>query len=370
MTPVAQKKTFSPDTRSSVLEHPIKVVAAVDGLLAFLIVLGGQLCLDRPAHAADRRGGDDALRCAADSGQQVGAGIRPARRDRAGHVTVGDQPDPRAGGADIGDQLFVARPVQDAHRQVGHRRVLRLRDAADVLTDRRGDVDRVDGVGTDGDLVHVEHRRRVEHRAAFGHRQHRDGVRHALGHQGGAVDRVDGEVAVRAVSVADLLTVVEHRGVVLLALADHHHPAHRHRVDQLAHRVDRGAVAALLVAAAHPASGGHRARLGDPDQFQGEVAIGGFAAAGVRHPVIVPEPRSSRPDLGYWTLVSTRRSRSRCRRPSGSRACMSPALRLPSLMSPALRLPSLMSPALRLPAPPSPGCSRTAGTCSGRWRRW
>ena len=151
-----------------------------------------------------------------------------------------------------------------------------LGDLADVLADGRGDVDDVDGVGADRDLVHVEHRRRVEHRAAFGDREHRDGVGQALAHQRGAVDRVDGEVAVRAVAVADLLAVVEHRRVVLLALADDHDAAHGHRVDQLAHRVDGGAVAALLVAAADPASRGHRAGLGDPHQFQGEVAVRGF----------------------------------------------------------------------------------------------
>ena len=48
-----------------------------------------------------------------------------------------------------------------------------------------------------------------------------------------------------------------------------------------AHGVDGGAVAALLVAPADPAACGHRARLGDPDQFEGEVAVRGFASVGV-----------------------------------------------------------------------------------------
>ncbi len=179
---------------------------------------------------------------------------------------------------DVLDQLGVPRAVQDADRHVAHRQALDLGDRPDVLGDRRGDVQHVRGVGSDGDLVHVEDRRRVEHRPAFGHRQHRDRVGHALAHQRGAVDRVDGEVALRAVAVADLFAVVEHRRVVLLALADDDDAAHRHRVDQLAHRVDRGAVAALLVAASHPAAGGHRAGLGDPHQLQGQVAVRGLAA--------------------------------------------------------------------------------------------
>ena len=73
--------------------------------------------------------------------------------------------------------------------------------------------------------------------------------------------------------VADPLAVEEHRRVVLLALADDHGAPHRQRVDQLAHGVDGGAVAALLVAAADPAAGGHGGRLGHPDQFQRQVPV-------------------------------------------------------------------------------------------------
>src|SRR5262249_2718617 len=69
------------------------------------------------------------------------------------------------------------------------------------------------------------------------------------------------------------LAVVEHRRVVLLTLADDHDAAHLDRVDQLAHRVDGRPVAALLVAATHPAPGRHRGRLGDPDQLERQVTV-------------------------------------------------------------------------------------------------
>ena len=80
-------------------------------------------------------------------------------------------------------------------------------------------------------------------------------------------------------AVADLLAVEEHRGVVLLALADHDDAVHRDACDELAHRVDGGAVAAVLVAAADPAAGGHRGGLGHPDELEREVAVGRLAAA-------------------------------------------------------------------------------------------
>ncbi len=44
--------------------------------------------------------------------------------------------------ADVGDQLLVPGPVEDAHGHVGYRQVLGLGDLADVLADRGGDVDR------------------------------------------------------------------------------------------------------------------------------------------------------------------------------------------------------------------------------------
>ena len=171
------------------------------------------------------------------------------------------------------DQLLVARPVEDADGDVLGMAVLGLRHPADVLGGRRGDVDDVGGLGAGGDLLHVEHGGRVEHRAALGDGDDRDRVRHALGHQRRAVDRVDRDVAQRAGAVADLLAVVEHRRFVLLALADDDDAAHRHGADQRAHRVDRRAVPAVLVAATDPAAGRHRGRLGDADELEGQVAV-------------------------------------------------------------------------------------------------
>jgi hypothetical protein len=106
--------------------------------------------------------------------------------------------------------------------------------------------------GAGDQLLHVEDRARVVHGAALGDGHDRDGVRHALGHQGGAVDGVDGDVALGALAAADLLAVEQHRRLVLLALADDDDALHRDGADQLAHRVDRRAVAAVLVAAARP----------------------------------------------------------------------------------------------------------------------
>jgi hypothetical protein len=101
--------------------------------------------------------------------------------------------------------------------------------------------------------VHVERRAREEHRPALGDRDDGDGVRPARGGQVRPLDRVDGDVDRGPVAAADSLAVVEHGRLVLLALADDDDAVHRHGVENEAHRVDGGAVGALLLAAADPA---------------------------------------------------------------------------------------------------------------------
>ena len=89
-----------------------------------------------------------------------------------------------------------------------------------------------------------------------------------------ALERVDGDVDLRRAAVADVLAVVEHRRLVLLALADDDDAVHRDRVEHEAHRVDGGLVGGDLVAAADPAGGGERGGLGDAHELEREVAVG------------------------------------------------------------------------------------------------
>ena len=164
-------------------------------------------------------------------------------------------------------------PVENDDGHVGDVDALGLGHRIDVPLDGFVDVDGALGLWAHGDLVHVEHRRRIEHRAALTDCDHGDRVGPALGHQRRAVDGVDSDVTVGAVAVTDLLAVVEHRGLVLLALADDHHTTHRHRGEQFAHGVDRGLVATVLVATPNPTSGGQGRGLGDANQLHREVAI-------------------------------------------------------------------------------------------------
>ena len=82
------------------------------------------------------------------------------------------------------------------------------------------------GLAAGDDLLHVDARARVEHRAALGDGDDRQRIGLPLRHQARAVDRVDGDVHLRRVAGADALAVVEHRRLVLLPLADDDHAVH------------------------------------------------------------------------------------------------------------------------------------------------
>ena len=165
---------------------------------------------------------------------------------------------------------------------VGRPHALRLRDRVDVLGRCGVDVDRLDGIGAGGDLLHVDGRAREEHRAAFGESDHCDRVRLPERRQARSLERVDGDVDVRPSPVSDRLAVVEHRRLVLLPLADHDDAVHRDGVEHRPHRVDRGLVGRDLVAAADPATCAHGGGLCDADELESEVAI--RAGAGHRQP--------------------------------------------------------------------------------------
>ena len=102
---------------------------------------------------------------------------------------------------------------------------------------------------------------------------HRERTRHPERRQARALERIDRDVDLGRGAVADLLAVEQHRGLVLLPLADHDDAVHRHRVEHVAHRVDGGLVGALLVAAPDHPRGRQRRRLGDAHQLEREVAV-------------------------------------------------------------------------------------------------
>ena len=197
----------------------------------------------------------------------------------AAAIAGADQAHTRPRLAQLGDQVVV--PFALEHDDVDRARRLaeRFGNSAHVFGRAPLDVNGVDRGGTDGDLLHVEGGPGEEHRAALGDGDHRDRVRLPERGQPRPLERVDRDVDLGPFAVPDLLAVVEHRRLVLLPLADHDDAAHRDAVENETHRVDRGLVCLLLVAAADPARRGHRRGLGDADELHRDVAVGGLPSA-------------------------------------------------------------------------------------------
>ena len=91
--------------------------------------------------------------------------------------------------------------------------------------------------------------------------EHRERVGQRLGAERRAFDRIDGKIDLERglPAGADRLADIEQRGLVLLALADHHHAFDRQPGKLAIHGGGGGLVGGGLVAAAAPQRGGHGA---------------------------------------------------------------------------------------------------------------
>ena len=148
-------------------------------------------------------------------------------------------------------------------------------EARDIVGRRAVEVDHAFGIArADRDLVHVDVGR-IEQAALLGDGQHRERVGAGLGGDRRAFERVERDVDARAAALrrADLFADEQHRRLVALAFADDDGAVHRQLVERRAHRLDRGGVGGLLVAAADQVRRGDRRRFGDPDHFEHEHAV-------------------------------------------------------------------------------------------------
>ena len=155
-----------------------------------------------------------------------------------------------------------------------------LGDGVHVFGGRGVEVDGSCGdVRPDGDLVHVDIGG-VQKRSPRPHRDHREGIGHGLGAEGGAFERVEGDIDLLALSGAHALADIEHRGLVALALADDHPAPDVEAVELGPHGIDRGLVGIGLGAASDQIGGGDGGGLAGMGQAQGQhpAVIGGVLA--------------------------------------------------------------------------------------------
>ena len=162
--------------------------------------------------------------------------------------------------ANVGNQLFVPRPVEHDDHQIFDVAVHALGNILQVVDHWRVDIYRTFAGRTDHDLFHVAVRR-VQQPAAFGSGQHCDRAGRARGTQIRAFQRIDGDVdfgnfgAVRKLG-ANFLADVEHGRLIAFTFADHDGAAHGDRIHGFAHGLGRDLVGKFAFSLAHGVSGG------------------------------------------------------------------------------------------------------------------
>ena len=121
---------------------------------------------------------------------------------------------------------------------------------ANILFGRCIQIDQADRIArTDCDLFHI-HIRSVEKRAFFRHRHGRNRTGHILRAQGRAFERIDCDIDLRSMLVADGLADEQHGRLVALAFSDHDRAVDGKLVELAAHCIDGRLIGSLLVAAA------------------------------------------------------------------------------------------------------------------------
>src|SRR5262249_10535288 len=110
---------------------------------AFLVfgLPGHEAREDLAVQAAHRGGREHALRRAAGPHDGVDAGADDRGRDAGRQVAVADQPDARAGPADLLDQLLVPRPIEYHDHEIFDAAIEAARDRPEILVHGRVEAD-------------------------------------------------------------------------------------------------------------------------------------------------------------------------------------------------------------------------------------
>src|SRR5688500_1202990 len=262
---------------------------------------------DFTVEAAHRRRGEHAFGGAAGPHYRVDTGADDRRRNAGGQVAVANQPDTRARGSDLFNQLLVARPVEDADHQVADAASERLRNRTQVEADGCVQIDDLAGARAHDQLLHV-YVGRVQEAAPFRGGQHGKRVGRAGRAQVRAFEWIDRDVHLRVgaavpfvVREANLLADEQHRRLVALAFADDDGAVDRDGVHLAAHRFNSNLVRLVPIALSHRLGARDRRLLDDAEEVERQVQVHELAAGEICRPGIA---RTGRPRYCHCALPS------------------------------------------------------------------
>src|SRR6267143_2274185 len=288
-----------------------------------------------PVQATQRRRRQHAFRRAARAHHRMHSRPDDRGRNSRREVAVADQPDARPRRANIRDNLFVPRPVQNHHHEILNISLQPLCDRLQVVGHRSIQVDRPLARRPHHQLFHVQVRR-MQQAAAVAGGQHGDSVCGSGRAEVGSFQRIHGDVHLRKQGLrrvrrqAHFFSDVQHWRFVPLAFANHDRAVDLHRVHRLAHRFYGHFIRVIPVAVSHRARRRNRGVFHHAQKIQAQLFFH-FGAppetAGVqklrrRHlagdfVLLSPskrgrhhKPKRSFPSTLYSSLAASRRSES------------------------------------------------------------
>ncbi len=188
------------------------------------------------------------------------------------------KPDASTGGADLGDKIFVARPIEHDDNEVFHFTVEPLRDGFQIVGNRRIQLDSSFTGGTHDYFLHVQIGS-VEQAAAIACSEDDDGVGFAGGAKVRSFQWIHGYIDFRvfAAFIADggahFFPDEKHGSFVAFAFADDDGPVHAHGIHFRAHGFNGHLIRLVAVPQAHGVRRGDGGALYHAQKFQAECFL-------------------------------------------------------------------------------------------------
>ena len=157
MTPVHAKIIFFAGSEFVGFVDPLGVLDSHLGDAFVMLGFGDdETREDFTVEAAQSGRGENAFGRAASSHHGVNAGADDGSADAGGKVAIRNQADAGAGGANIGDQLFVARAIENDDDEVFDFAVEALGDRVQIVSDGRVQIHGAFAGRADDDFLHVK----------------------------------------------------------------------------------------------------------------------------------------------------------------------------------------------------------------------
>ena len=205
----------------------------------------------------------------ADPDRRIDPASRQGGHHRAGEIAFLQRPDAGAGPRHLGDELLVARPLEDGDGEVLHPDVSGKRDSSQVVDHRIVQVDRAPSPRTGDELLDLRGGGHVGKSARLDRDQQRDRVDVPARDLARALDRVHAQVDL-APSTSDHKAMREMR---LVARAQDHGGGQPRLLERGAHGVPGGIAHAVRVSFAEEPGARKRRGLGRMHELERQLAL-------------------------------------------------------------------------------------------------